>query len=246
MVKLVISGIGGRVGKRIGLLASKDKAFEIVGALESRGNPCVGKDAGEIISIGPIGRKVESDFDKIQRGCDVLIEFTTPAATMTHLDAALSKGVGMVIGTTALSSEQIERIKQASKKIPIVFSPNMSVGANLLFRIAEDVSGALGRDYDVEIVEAHHNKKKDAPSGTAKRLGEAVSKSRGKTPPMHSIRAGDIVGDHTVIFVGTGERIELTHRVQSRDAFGKGALDAAKFLADKKPGLYSMQDVIKV
>jgi len=244
MVKLVISGIAGRMGKRIGILASKDKALEIAGGLESVDCPAVGKDAGEVIGIGKLNRKIESDFNKIAAGCDALIEFTFPEATMDHLEIARKNNIAMVIGTTALSSEQIKKIKEASKDIPIVFSPNMSIGANLLFALTEIVSKALSKDYKIDIVEAHHAGKKDAPSGTAKRLAEAVSKHREEEPPIESIREGDIVGDHTVKFSGEVETIELTHRAHSRDVFAKGALDAIKFLAGKKPGLYTMQDVI--
>ena len=246
MIKLVISGISGRMGRSIALLASKDKEFQIRGALEGVDNPAIGKDIGGIIEIQKAGKKVESEFEKIADDSDVLIEFTTPSATIEHLEIAKKKKIGVVIGTTGFSSGQIEDIKNVSNEIPIVFSPNMSIGANLLFKIAEEVSKTLGKDYKVKIVEAHHAKKKDAPSGTAKRLGEAVSKVRGIVPPIQSIREGDIVGDHTVIFNGKYETIEIRHSAHSRDVFAKGALDAAKFLADKKSGFYTMQDVIKV
>lgn len=246
MVKIIISGISGKMGSRIGALACQDKNFEIAGAVEVSSSPAIGKDIGEVLAIGKTGRKVETDFNKIAPACDVLIEFTAPSSTLEHLETAVKNKKAAVIGTTGFSNYEIEKIKSASEKIPIVFSPNMSVGANLMFRITEEAARALGEDYQVEIVEAHHNQKKDAPSGTAKRLGEAVSKAKGETPPIHSIRLGDIVGDHTVIFAGKAERIEFTHRAHSRDAFAKGALDAAKFLAGKKPGFYTMADVIGV
>ena len=244
MVKIVISGIGGRMGMRIAALASQDKNIEMAGGLEDSSCPAVGKDIGEILAIGKINKKVGVDFNKIVSSCDVLIEFTAPSATLEHLETAVKNKKAVVIGTTGFSKDEIEKIKEAAKKIPIVFSPNMSIGANLLFKITEDAARLLGEDYAVEIVEAHHDQKKDAPSGTAKRLAESVSKAKGKTPLIHSMRLGDIVGDHTVIFAGKGESIELTHRARSRDAFAKGALDAAKFLAGKKPGLYGMEDVI--
>lgn len=243
MIKLVISGICGRMGKRIALLAQASKDFDIVGALESKDNPSIGKDIGEVLGAGNIGKKVESDFNNIATS-SILIEFTTPQATMEHLGLAIKKKVGMVIGTTALSKEDMGKIKLASKDIPIVFSPNMSVGVNLLFRLVEDTSKALGKDYEVKMVEAHHTKKKDAPSGTGKILQEIVYKVRGKKVPIKSIREGDIVGDHTVIFETETEKLELTHHAKSRDIFAKGALDAAKFLSNKKTGLYSMQEVI--
>jgi len=246
MIKIIISGISGKMGTRIGVLASQDKDIEIVGALEAFSSLAIGKDVGEFIAIGKINKKINSDFNKIVSLCDVLIDFTCPSATLRYLEAAVKNKKAVVIGTTGFSKEEAEKIKKASRKIPVVFSPNMSIGANLMFKITEEVAGALGEDYEAEIVEAHHDQKKDAPSGTAKRLGEAVSKVKGKMPPMHSVRLGDIVGDHTVIFAGKGERIELTHRAHSRDAFAKGGLDAAKFLAGKKPGLYTMADVIGI
>lgn len=232
MIRLVISGIAGRMGKRIASLASKDKGIEITGGIESADNPAVGQGG------------VESDFAKIASACDVLIEFTFPDATMQHLEVARKNKVGMVIGTTALSEKEISQIKKASKDIPIVFSPNMSIGANLLFKLTEIAAKALDKSYKIEIIEAHHAKKKDAPSGTAKRLGEAVSKVRGETPPIKSIREGEIVGDHSVMFTGQNEKIELKHSAFSRDVFAQGALDAAKFITAKKSGLYTMYDVI--
>lgn len=246
MIKIVISGISGKMGARIGILAGQDRDIEIAGALEAASSPVIGRDIGELLSVGKINKKVESDFNKIAPSCDVLIEFTSPSATLEHLEAAVKNKKAMVIGTTGFSKDEVEKIKEASKKIPVVFSPNMSIGANLMFRIAEEVARSLGEGYEAEIVEVHHNQKKDAPSGTAKRLGEAVSRVKGKMPPIHSVRLGDMVGDHTVIFAGKGERIELTHRAHSRDAFAKGSIDAAKFLARKKPGLYTMAEVIGV
>jgi len=244
MVKIAISGIAGRMGMRIASLATQDKDIEIAGAIEAASSHAVGRDIGELLGIGKMGKKVEVDFKNLAPLCDVLIEFTSPGATLEHLDIAIKNKKAVVIGTTGFSKEEAGEIKEASGKIPIVFSPNMSVGANLLFRITEEAAGALGENYTAEIIEAHHDQKKDAPSGTAKRLAEAVAKVKNKMPPIHSVRLGDIVGDHTVIFAGNGERIELTHRAHSRDAFAKGAISAAKFLAGKKPGLYSMEDVI--
>jgi 4-hydroxy-tetrahydrodipicolinate reductase len=246
MIKIIISGISGKMGARIGMLASQDKDIEIVGALEAFSSSAIGKDIGELLAIGKVNKKIESDFNKIAPSCDVLIEFTSVSATLEHLEIAVKNKKSMVIGTTGFSKDEAEKIKDASKRIPIVFSPNMSIGANFMFKITEEAARALGKDYEAEIIEVHHNQKKDSPSGTAKRLGEAVSKVKGKMPLMHSLRLGDIVGDHAVIFAGKGERIELIHRAHSRDAFAKGALDAAKFLIGNKPGLYTMADVIKI
>jgi len=245
MIRLVISGIAGRMGKRIAILASRDEEFEIQAAMESPENPVIGKDIGEIIGIDRIGKGVGCDFAKTAGTCDVLIEFTSPSATMQHLEIARRNKAGVVIGTTGLSDEEMQTIKGASSEIPVVLSPNMSIGANLLFKITDIAARTLSRDYKVAIVEAHHAKKKDAPSGTAKRLGEVVSKARGEMPPIESIREGDIVGDHIVTFTGKEERIELKHSAFSRDAFAKGALKAAKFLKDKTSGFYTMYDVIK-
>lgn len=238
MIKIVISGISGKMGARIAMLAGYDKDIEIVGGLEDPSSPAIGKN------IIQTNKKIESDFNKIVSFCDALIEFTSPSATLRHLEIAVRNKKAMVIGTTGFSKDEMELIKEASLKIPIVFSPNMSIGANLMFKITEEAARILGEDYEAEIVEAHHNQKKDAPSGTAKRLGEAIFKVKGKIPPIHSVRLGDIVGDHTVIFATDGERIELTHRAHSRDAFAKGSLDAVKFLVGKAHGLYTMQDVI--
>ncbi|MFH1479308.1 MAG: 4-hydroxy-tetrahydrodipicolinate reductase [Candidatus Omnitrophota bacterium] len=245
MIKIVITGISGRMGKRIGLLAIEDKDFQIIGAIEVSSSPFIGKDIGEVLGVNKLNRIVQPDISKIKDQYDIILDFTTPQATTKYLDDARKKKVGIVIGTTGFTTYEMEMIKKSSSTIPIVYSPNMSIGANLLFELVEEVAKDLGSEYEVEIIEAHHNKKKDAPSGTAKRLGEAVSNVRGKVPPIHSIRIGDIVGDHTVVFAGDGERIELTHKAHSRDAFAKGALNAAKFLYNRKPGLYSMHDVIK-
>lgn len=246
MIKIVISGICGKMGKSIACLAGNDKEFEIMGALEAENSPCIGKYIGETIGLGNVNKRVVSDLDKIKDDFDVLIEFTRPKSTLMHLETAVQKKIGMVIGTTGFSAGEVDSIKEASKKIPIVFSPNMSVGINVLFEISAELARLLGTDYEIEIVEAHHNQKKDAPSGTAKKLGEVIMQATKKMPPMHSIRAGDIVGDHTIVFAGRSERIELTHRAHSRDTFSKGALLAARFLIGKKHGLYDMKDVINM
>jgi len=243
MIKLIIGGICGRMGKRIALLAKSSKDFEIIGGLEFKGSPCIGKDIGEALGLDSIGKKIEDDLNKIEAK-GVLIEFTTPEATLQHLEEASKKKIRMVIGTTNLSSQDIDKIKEASKKIPIVFSPNMSIGVNLLFRLTEEAAKALGKDYKITMKETHHTKKKDSPSGTAKKLQEIVSNVRGQAPPVESIREGDVVGDHTVIFDNKTERIELTHHAKSRDIFAKGSLDAAKFIVGMKSGFFTMQEVI--
>lgn len=235
MIKIIISGICGRMGNRILNLALQDKDFVIAGALETSE---LANEKKEFCGI-----KIFSEIVQIINSADVLIEFTNPQATLEHLRCAIQHKKAMVIGTTGWTEDQKREIEVASKAIPIVFSPNMSIGANLLFKISEEVATDLGSDYEVEIVEAHHSQKKDAPSGTAKSLAEYIKKSGRKEVKIHSVRVGDIVGDHTVIFAGKGERIELTHRAHSRDAFAQGALKAAKFIVNKRAGLYNMQDV---
>ncbi len=237
MIKIVISGICGRMGNRIGNLALQDKDFEVVGALETSE---LANEEKEFCGV-----KIFSEINQIIDNADVVIEFTNPQATLEHLRSAIQHKKAMVIGTTGFLEDQKKEIEVASKSIPIVFSPNMSIGANLLFKISEEVAQNLGSDYEVEIVEAHHSQKKDAPSGTAKSLAEYIKKSGRREVKIHSIRAGDIVGDHAVIFAGKGERLELTHRAHSRDAFAQGALKAAKFIVNKRAGLFNMQEVLK-
>lgn len=240
MIKIIISGICGRMGNRLFNLALEDKSFQILAGFEHPNHSMAGKELSGV-------KIYAEDFQIISRA-DVLIEFTNPQATLEHLRFAVQYKKAMVIGTTGFSEDEKREIEVASKAIPIVFSPNMSIGANLLFKITEGLASDLGGDYEVEIVEAHHSQKKDAPSGTAKTLASSIAKGR-KIPidsvKIHSIRAGDIVGDHTVIFVGKGERLELTHRAHSRDAFAQGALQAAKFIISKRTGLYTMKDILK-
>ena len=209
--------------------------------MEANGNPVIGKEILTEI-------KVSDDSDFSFSNGDVLIEFTAPQATLAHRAQMEKVKKAMVIGTTGFSSAQIEQIKKAAKTIPIVLSPNMSIGVNILFGIVGEVARQLGNGYDIEIIEAHHHHKKDAPSGTAKKLAEEVASvvcKKTEEIPTHAIRAGDIVGDHTIIYAGAGERIELTHRAQSRDPFALGALRAAKFIVGQPPGLYNMQDVLR-
>ncbi|MBU4418935.1 MAG: 4-hydroxy-tetrahydrodipicolinate reductase, partial [Candidatus Omnitrophica bacterium] len=176
---------------------------------------------------------------------DVLVDFTSPEAVDTHLDYVAKYKKALVLGTTGLSDAQKSKVEEISKIVPVVFTPNMSVGVNVLFSIIPEIAKKLGPDYSVEIVEAHHKAKKDSPSGTAKKLAEVITQITKKDIPMHSIRLGDIVGDHTVVFCGNSERIEIKHQAHSRDLFVVGALKAAKWIFEKPAGLYSMQDVLK-
>lgn len=235
MIKLGVLGAGGRMGRRIIELALADKELDVLLALERRGHPLIG---GNIEKV-----KVSSNLDGIFLA-DAVIDFTLPQATMENINYVLKYQKPLVLGTTGFSEEEIGKIKDASKEIPVVFSPNMSIGVNLLFGIVGEVAKKLGPGYDIEIVEAHHKAKKDAPSGTAKKLAQIIAKDTARIIPVHAIRAGDIVGDHTVIYAGGGERIEIKHQAHSRDVFVLGALKAAKWVVRKQPGLYSMQDVI--
>ena len=236
MIKLGISGVAGRMGRRIFELAGYDKNFELSLALEKKGTPMIGRDLGKLkISSGPDGIFL----------IDVFVDFTTPEATETNLDYVAKYKKALVLGTTGLDDTQLKKVEDVSKIVPVVFSPNMSVGVNVLFTILPEIVKRLGPDYNIEIVEAHHRGKKDAPSGTAKKFGQLLADATKKETPIHAIRLGDIVGDHTIIFCGNSERIEIKHQAHSRDLFALGALKAAKWVFGKPAGLYSMQDVLK-
>ena len=247
-VKLTIAGACGRMGSRIATLALADSVFALAGALEAKGHPSVGQPYGSLIGQPSVTDRVSDDASRAIGAGDVVIDFTLPEPSLEHLCVAAQHRKPMVIGTTGFSEAQRAQIDEASRSIPIVLSPNMSVGVNLLFELVELAAARLGLGYDVEVVEAHHKAKKDAPSGTAKRLVEGIASARRQpagTVPTHALRAGDIVGDHTVVFAGPSERLELTHRAHSRDAFAQGALRAAKFLIGRKAGLYDMSHVLK-
>ncbi|MCM8781106.1 MAG: 4-hydroxy-tetrahydrodipicolinate reductase [Candidatus Omnitrophica bacterium] len=236
MLKLGIAGVCGRMGRRIYELASQDKDFEITFALEKKGIPEIGKELGRV--------KISSNPDGIFL-VDVFVDFTTPEATEANLDYVAKYKKAAVIGTTGLSDNQLKKVEEVSRVVPIVFSPNMSVGVNVMFKFLPQIAQGLGPDYSIEIVEAHHRAKRDAPSGTAKRFAQILAQAVNKDIPIHAIRLGDIVGDHTIIFCGNSERIEIKHQAHSRDLFVLGALKAAKWVFGKPVGLYSMQDVLK-
>ena len=248
-VRLVISGCSGKMGVRIAELALADPAsFTIAGAIEAAGSPVVGKDYGVVLGQKPLGVLVTDKPQDAFQQSDVLIEFSRPEATLEHLQMAWLLKKPMVIGTTGLSDAQRATLKEMASNIPVVFSPNMSLGVNVLFELTRLAAKKLGAGYTVELVEAHHKAKVDAPSGTAKRLIEVLAEVR-KEPaekiPCQSIREGEIVGDHTVIFSGPAERLELKHQAHSRDAFAQGALRAALFLKGRAPGLYDMSHVLQ-
>ncbi len=249
MIKLIVTGCCGKMGRRIISLASQSSDFRIVGATERRSHPDIGKDVGEACGVGNLDIEITDSLEDIVDACDVVVDFTSALSTINNIKHAKLAHKAIVIGTTGLTDEEMAIIKSASASIPILFSPNMSIGVNALFNVVGSVVQKLGGNYDIEIVEAHHNQKKDSPSGTAKRLADEISQAKGKGKkervPIHSVRAGDIVGDHTVIFAGENERIEITHRAHSRDVFARGALRACKFIAGKSPKLYSMQDFLE-
>jgi 4-hydroxy-tetrahydrodipicolinate reductase len=246
-VKITVCGAAGRMGQAILAIMKSDENVKIAGALEYDGSRAIGTGDPVISSVG--------DLEKFLSETDALIDFTNPESALRNLEVAGKYKASAVVGTTGFNEEQRKKIAEISKSIPIVFSPNMSVGVNILFKLVEDVA-KKNPDYDIEIVELHHNKKKDSPSGTAIKLAEIAAASIGKNISdavrkkdeigLHSIRAGDIVGDHTVYFAGLGERIELTHRAHSRDTFAVGAVRAAKWVAGRNPGLYDMTDVLSL
>jgi 4-hydroxy-tetrahydrodipicolinate reductase len=263
-MKIAVSGAAGRMGRRIIALGSEHPQIEISGALECDGNPTIGQDAGELAGIGHLGVKISNDLEQILKLSDVLVDFSAPAASVEHVKAAAAAGKAIVVGTTGFSEEQKKELLQAAQSTRCVLAPNMSMGVNLLFNLVERVAKALGADYDVEIIEAHHKMKKDAPSGTADKLAQIIANALerdlsevgvygrqgivGERKPeeigVMAIRGGDIVGEHTVMFVTGGERIELIHRAHSRDALAKGAIQAAIWVQTRPNGLYDMQDVL--
>ena len=266
MIRLVVAGAAGRMGKMILTLAAQDKFFQITGGLEQAGSPAAGKDIGEVIGTAKLGAAISTKPVEALKNAQVLIDFTHPSAVAANLEAALKAKAAYVLGTTGLGDAALRSLNEASQSIAIVQSPNMSVGVNLLFRLAEIAGKSLDERYDIEIVEAHHRMKKDSPSGTAMKLLEILAEARGKDAKKTAVygregevgarpkgeigvlamRGGDVVGDHTVSFLGDGERIELTHKASSREAFAQGALLAGKFVVRQKHGLYSMMQVLGI
>jgi 4-hydroxy-tetrahydrodipicolinate reductase len=236
----------------------------LAGGCAKPGSGYVNQDIGELTGVGRLGISVGDNAEKLIRDSDVVIEFTTPAATATHAARAAELGKPVVIGTTGLATEETEAVRQAARSVPIVWAPNMSLGINLLLGLVEDVARRLGPDWDVEIMEMHHRGKLDAPSGTALALGRAAAAGRkmmleevqqrgrdGITGPRRTgdigfaaLRGGDAVGDHHVVFAGAGERLELTHRATSRSIYAKGAVEAARWVLGRPPGLYGLKEVL--
>lgn len=261
-IKAIVVGAAGRMGSRIIHIIKETPSIELHQAVERPDHPSIGRDIGEIIGLGSLGITLEKELSK--EGGDVIINFTNPASSLESLQFAKEAGLAMVIGTTGLNAEQMSRVKELSKSVRCVLAPNMSVGMNVMFRVVEEIAQVLGPEYDIEILEAHHRLKKDSPSGTAVKLGELIANAIGRDfgqvgiygrkgmvgertkeeIGMQVIRAGDIVGEHTVLFGGVGERLEVIHRAHSRDNFARGAVRAALWVVNQPNGLYDMQDVL--
>jgi 4-hydroxy-tetrahydrodipicolinate reductase len=262
-IKVGVAGAGGKMGRMLIGRCIQDPCFQLMAAIERPESPLVGVDAGLLSGSTSTGVKVNSNLLEVIENIDILIDFTSPESTLSNVLVCQDKDKPIVIGTTGLG-DSVEALESAARYIPIMFAPNMSIGVNICFQVLETVARALGDEFDVEIIEAHHRDKIDSPSGTALRMGEVVAEALGrnlsdcavygregdvgvresKTIGFGTVRGGDIVGEHTVMFAGPGERIEVTHRASDRSNFANGALKAAKWLESRKPGLYDMQDVL--
>jgi 4-hydroxy-tetrahydrodipicolinate reductase len=263
-LKTVIAGVSGRMGRALLEAVAEDSGCVLHGALDRADSPAIGQDAG--VLGGGTEVHITGDTAFALKGADVLVDFTRPQATLGYLVACRTARVNLVIGTTGFDAAGKAAIEAAAREIGIVFAPNFSVGVNLLMKLAETAASVLNEGYDIEIIEAHHRHKVDAPSGTALGIGQAVASVLGRdlktcavygregvtgerrpdTIGFATVRGGDIVGDHTLLFAGIGERVELTHKAGSRATFAHGALRAAKWLRDRGPGLYDMRDVLNL
>ncbi|MDA8239552.1 MAG: 4-hydroxy-tetrahydrodipicolinate reductase [Nitrospiraceae bacterium] len=264
MIRIGVAGAAGKMGGRITALSKEYEGLRLAAAFERAGHKDIGRDIGQVAGIGETGVILSDGISGIIDSVDLIIDFTSVESTKENLKMAAAKGKAMVIGTTGFSNEDMKEITPLTKRIPCVMASNMSLGVNLLLKVLQDVAHALGDDYDIEIVEAHHRLKKDAPSGTALKMAQVIADAvnrdldkvavyarKGiigqrtkKEIGIQTVRAGDIVGEHTVLFGGLGERIEITHKASSRDTFARGALRAALWLSGKPAGLYDMQYVL--
>ncbi|MGO1119478.1 4-hydroxy-tetrahydrodipicolinate reductase [Rhodovibrionaceae bacterium A322] len=263
-MKIGVVGCGGRMGRMLISTIAAHPRGAVAGGTELPGSPLIGQDLGTLVGLGSFGVTVQEEAKDLFQSCEVVIDFSTPAATLAHAALAVESGTALVIGTTGMSDEEVASLSKAAEKAPIVYARNMSMGVNLLLSLVEQVAARLNDEYDIEVLEMHHRHKVDAPSGTALALGEAAAKGRGK--PLAEIsdrgrdgitgarkkgdigfavlRGGDVPGDHSVIFAADGERIELGHRASSREVFARGAVTGALWLKGKGPGLYDMRDVL--
>jgi 4-hydroxy-tetrahydrodipicolinate reductase len=265
-IKIGIVGAAGRMGKMLIEEVGLTPGAVLAAAAERAGHEAVGQDAGTFAGLKPCGVKIGAGAEDVFKASDIVIDFTVPKATAAHAALAAAGKKALVIGTTGIEGAEAQAIRDAGRTVPIVWAPNMSAGVNLMFALTERVAKALGPDYDIEILEMHHKHKVDAPSGTALGLGQAAAKGRGvelakvaargrdgitgarKSGAIGfaALRGGDVVGDHTVIFAGEGERLELVHKGSSRRIYSRGALRAALWVKDKKPGVYDMADVLGI
>lgn len=261
---VIVCGAAGRMGKQLVSLVHENAAARLVGAVEASGHPSIGKDVGEVAGIGPIDIPISAEYEALATADTVTLDFTIPEAAMAHLRTAVAKQAAIVIGTTGFSAEQRAEAEAIAPRTRSVIAPNMSIGVNVLLKVVADVAKILNEGFDPEIMEIHHRFKVDAPSGTALALGRAIAAAQGKDFDRQAklarqgitgqrtndeigivaLRGGDAVGDHTVVFTGFGERLELTHRAQSRECLARGAVRAALWLPSQKPGLYSMKEVL--
>ncbi|WP_366449987.1 4-hydroxy-tetrahydrodipicolinate reductase [Fontimonas thermophila] len=264
MTRLAILGATGRMGRAVIQAVAATPAVTLGAALERAGHTEMGRDAGTLAGVGELGVPIAADLRAGLDACDVLIDFTRPEATLSALPLCVAAGTGMVIGTTGFDAAQKAQIEAAARRIPICLSANFSIGVTVCLKLLEDAARVLGSDFDIEIVEAHHRHKVDAPSGTALAMGEAIARGaglrleeaavyarQGHTGPrpagaigFATVRGGDVIGDHTVMFLGEGERVEITHKASSRQNFARGAVRAAAWIHGRAPGLYSMRDVL--
>ena len=266
MTRIAVPGAAGRMGRNLIDACQRADGLSLGAAAERPGHDLVGSDAGVVAGVGELGVTIVDKLESVIDNFDVLIDFTAPAVTMAHLELCQRHGKSMVIGTTGFSDEEKAQISGAAKDISIVFAPNMSVGVNLCLKLLDTAARVLGDDVDIEIIEAHHRHKVDAPSGTALRMGEVVADALGRdlkecavygregitgarernTIGFETIRAGDIVGEHTVMFAAEGERVEITHKASSRMTFASGAVRAAGWVFEQPNGLYDMPDVLGI
>jgi len=266
MINVIVCGGCGKMGSTVARLVHQNKDMKLVGIIEFPSHPKIGKDWGIAVGMGESGIIVKDNLEEIIQNADQIVEFTNPQVSLKHLEIVSKHKKTMIMGTTGFSSEEIKEINKLAQGTPFLLSPNMSLGVNLLFKLVAETAAALSDDYDIEIVEAHHRFKKDAPSGTAKKLAQEIAKVKnihlddvaiygreGMTGErksgeiaIHSIRGGDITGEHTVMFTTLGERLELTHKAHSRDTFAYGTIQAIKFMEGKPTGFYEMKDVLKI
>ena len=264
MIGAIVVGAAGRMGATVIRAIHETEGIEISGAVERPDHPFLSRDIGEVSGLGEIGVPLMGDIEGVIEAGDVAVDFTNAEVSLRSLEVCSAKGAAAVIGSTGFTPQQMEKVAGLAKKTRCVLSPNMSVGVNVMFKVVGEMARILGDEYDVEILEAHHRFKKDSPSGTAMKLGEIVASALNREFPqvgvfgrkgiigerkpqeigMQAVRAGDIVGDHTVIFGGLGERLEVTHRAHSRDNFARGAVRAAKWVVTQPNGLYDMGDVL--